>query len=33
LRPWMAHAGRQFADPAGSALDGALLLARRAAWD
>jgi glucosamine kinase len=33
LRPWMARAGRQFADPAGSALDGALLLARRAAWD
>ena len=32
LRPWMARAGRQFSDPAGSALDGALLLARRGAW-
>ncbi|WP_386679060.1 BadF/BadG/BcrA/BcrD ATPase family protein [Loktanella sp. R86503] len=32
LEPWMARDGRQFAKPAGSALDGALLLARRAAW-
>lgn len=30
MQPWLARDGRVFRDPAGSALDGALLLARRA---
>ena len=32
LQPWLAREGRRFVAPAGTALDGALSLARRAAW-
>ena len=32
VQPWLARDGRQFMTPAGSALDGALWLARRAVW-
>ena len=32
VQPWLARPGRVFRAPAGSALDGALLLARRATW-
>ena len=32
VQPWLAREGRVFRAPTGSALDGALLLARRATW-